>query len=245
LVEKEKSFAVKDKCCEGGNNLPEANGDQPVIICDPPIVNFYDTLKGRGKKIHGAWRGLFDKLPTTKEVKDMLHRSELSAIAQVNNAENRNECCLANDEQQNTNSAANCTSRDTNLKLLAQAVIVAQQIIKEQGGQIEELTDHIEADKLKVDYYDALVDRKGSQSFRDTAKEFGVALKSFVSFLLNAGYLYRDHRNELMPCPKPLADGLFVIKEWVSQNNKIKGVQTLVTPYGRERLRRIMYCQFD
>jgi phage antirepressor YoqD-like protein len=242
LIEKEKSFAVKDKCCVAGSKIPEANGNQPVIICDSPIVNFYDTLKGRGKKIHGAWRGLFDKNTVAEEVKDT---PQVSVLTQLNNAEDRNECSVTHGEQHDTDLSANRTSHDTNLLLLAQAVIESQRIIKEQGGQIEELTDHIEADKLKVDYYDALVDRKGSQSFRDTAKEFGVALKSFVSFLINAGYLYRDHRNELMPCPKPLADGLFVIKEWVNQNNKVKGVQTLVTPYGRERLRRIMYCQFD
>ena len=88
----------------------------------------------------------------------------------------------------------------------------------------------------KADYFDQLVDRNLLTNFRETAKELGVAPRTFVQFLLDKKYIYRDQKGKLLPY-EGKNDGLFEVKECTNQKTQWSGVQTMVTPKGRETFR--------
>ena len=118
-------------------------------------------------------------------------------------------------------------------QIVANALVVAQNIIANKDKQIEEMTP-------KADYFDALVDRKLNTSIRDTAKELGIGERYFVQFLKDQRYIYRDQKKEL----RPYSDknkGLFVLKEYKSQHSDHAGLQMLITPKGRETF-RLLIC---
>ncbi|HFI0448564.1 TPA: phage antirepressor KilAC domain-containing protein [Streptococcus suis] len=83
----------------------------------------------------------------------------------------------------------------------------------------------------KAQYFDDLVDRNLLTNFRDTAKMLNIKQKEFISFLLSKKYIYRDKKGKLMPYQQH-NNSLFQIKE--SKGFSWEGVQTLVTPKGRE-----------
>lgn len=89
----------------------------------------------------------------------------------------------------------------------------------------------------KAEYFDELVDRKLLTNFRDTAKELGVKQNVFVGFLLDYNYLYRDKHGKFAPYSRYLNNGLFEIKECYNEKTDWKGMQTLITPKGRETFR--------
>ena len=93
----------------------------------------------------------------------------------------------------------------------------------------------------KAAYFDDLVDRNLLTSIRETAKELGVKERQFIKRLIEDKYLYRNKKGVLMPYADK-NDGLFELKEYVSENNRWKGVQTLVTPKGRETFRLLFKC---
>lgn len=90
--------------------------------------------------------------------------------------------------------------------------------------------------KPKADYFDELVDRNLLTNFRDTAKEFGIKQNDFVSYLIENKYIYRDKKNKLLPYADK-NDGLFEIKESISEKSNWVGTQTLIIPKGREKFR--------
>ena len=94
----------------------------------------------------------------------------------------------------------------------------------------------------KSDYFDMLVDRNLLTSFRETAKQLGVKEKAFIQFLLDKKFLYRDKKGKLMPYADK-NDGLFEVKEGLNEKTKWSGVQTLVTPKGREMLGQLYFCE--
>ena len=83
----------------------------------------------------------------------------------------------------------------------------------------------------KAQYFDDLVDRNLLTNFRDTAKMLKVKQKEFIDFLLSKKYIFRDKKGKLMPYQQYNND-LFEIKE--SRGVDWEGVQTLITPRGRE-----------
>ena len=89
----------------------------------------------------------------------------------------------------------------------------------------------------KVQYFDKLVERNLLTNFTTTAKEFGVKRKDFVAYLLDNGYIYRDQRGNLLPYAVHVPH-LFEVKEYSKDAHS--GVQTLVTPKGRETLRLLL-----
>ena len=93
----------------------------------------------------------------------------------------------------------------------------------------------------KAEYFDELVDRNLLTSFRETAKQLGIGEKLFVSFLLEKKYLYRDKKGKLMPYAEK-NNGLFEVKECINEKTQWSGVQTLVTPKGRETF-RLLYLK--
>lgn len=102
--------------------------------------------------------------------------------------------------------------------------------------QNSQLAVDVQIMKPKADYFDDLVDRNLLTNFRETAKELKIKEKDFISFLLEKGYLYRDQRGKLMPYAQK-NDDLFEVKECVNQKTSWKGIQTLITPKGRETFR--------
>lgn len=121
-------------------------------------------------------------------------------------------------------------------QVVANALIVAQNIITQKDKQIEEMTP-------KANYFDALVDKKLNTNIRDTAKELGVGEKAFVSFLIEKGYVFRQgkHRN-LRPYAKyaESGNGLFVLKDKHNEQNGWTGQQMYVTPKGKETFRLLL-----
>lgn len=121
-------------------------------------------------------------------------------------------------------------------KVMARALQIADKQIKRLQADNASLTVQNQIMQPKAAYFDDLVDRNLLTNFRDTAKELGVKEKAFVGFLIEKKYLYRDKKGKLMPCAGR-GDGLFEVKECFNEKTNWTGVQTLVTPKGRETFR--------
>lgn len=91
----------------------------------------------------------------------------------------------------------------------------------------------------KADYFDELVDRNLLTSIRETAKELQVKEREFVQFLVNKKYLYRDKKGKLIPYAEK-NKGLFEVKECFNEKTNWSGIQTLITPKGRETFRLLL-----
>lgn len=105
----------------------------------------------------------------------------------------------------------------------------------EKNIKLEEKVKELEP---KGQYFDKLVDRVVLTNFRDTAKELGLGQNEFINKLIELRYIYRDPKKHLKPYSKFVKDGLFEIKEFT--NSYTSGVQTLVTPKGREVFLRLI-----
>jgi anti-repressor protein len=117
-------------------------------------------------------------------------------------------------------------------QVMARALRIADETIKS-------LTVDVERMRPKAEYFDELVDRNLLTSFRDTAKELGIKERDFIAFLIDRKYIYRDKKNKL----KPFADknrGLFEVKEYNAKFSEHAGLQTLITPKGRETFRLLL-----
>lgn len=91
----------------------------------------------------------------------------------------------------------------------------------------------------KAEYFDELVDRHLLTNIRDTAKELFIKERDFVKFLMEKKYLYRNNQGKLLPYADK-NDGLFELKETYNQKTDWKGLQTLITPKGRETFRILL-----
>ena len=121
-------------------------------------------------------------------------------------------------------------------QIVANALLVAQNIITQKDKQIEEMTP-------KANYFDALVDKKLNANIRDTAKELGIGEKAFVSFLIEKGYVFRQGKHkQLRPYAKyaESGNGLFVLKDKHNEQNGWTGQQMYVTPKGKETFRLLL-----
>lgn len=128
-------------------------------------------------------------------------------------------------------------------ELMAKALLVAKQTLAERDARINELstanselTVQNQIPLPRAQYFDELVDRNLLTNFRETAKELGIAPKRFVNWLVEQKYLYRDKKGKLLPY-EGKNTGLFEIKEQYNPKTEWSGVQTLVTPKGRETFR--------
>ena len=137
-------------------------------------------------------------------------------------------------------------SQMTDEELLARALTMASEKLKQRDARIaelavqnSELTVQKNIMQPKADYFDELVDRNLLTNFRETAKEMKIKEKAFVGFLLGHKYVYRDKRGKLVPYAEK-NNGLFEMKECVSEKTGWGGTQTLITPKGRETFRLLM-----
>ena len=124
-------------------------------------------------------------------------------------------------------------------ELMARALKVANDVLAAREARISELTVQNTIMAPKADYFDELVDRNLLTSFRDTAKQLGVSQNAFISFLKDHKYIYRDQKGKLMPYADK-NNGLFEVKECFNNKTEWSGVQTMVTPKGRETFRLLL-----
>ena len=113
----------------------------------------------------------------------------------------------------------------SNEELLARAILLANNVIDEKEEKIKEL-------EPKANYYDKLVDQNLLTNFRNTAKQLHLPQKVFIDFLLRNDFIYRDRYGRLLPYAKKNR-GYFEVKEWISEDGRLVGIQTLITPKGR------------
>ena len=106
--------------------------------------------------------------------------------------------------------------------------------------QNKQLCEKNEEMQPKADYFDDLVAWNVSTNFRSTAKELRLPERLFSKMLISDGYIYRD-KNKGILTKAGKGDGLFAVKEYCNQKNKHGGVQTRVTPKGRETF-RLLYA---
>ena len=116
-------------------------------------------------------------------------------------------------------------------EFLARAVLVANE-------ELKKLKQENKVMKPKAEYFDTLVDRNTLVNFRDTAKEFHLKQKEFISWLLDKKFVYRDSKGKIKPTSG--YDDYFHIKECTGRANGWSGVQTLITPKGREAFRLLL-----
>lgn len=89
----------------------------------------------------------------------------------------------------------------------------------------------------KAEYFDALVARNLLTNLSNTAKELKMKPKAFIGFLFDEKYIFRNNKGEILPY-EAKNRGLFEVKEYV--NGKWTGIQTLITPKGRETFRLLV-----
>lgn len=121
-------------------------------------------------------------------------------------------------------------------ELMAKALLVANKTLAERDARISELTVQNTIMFPKARYFDELVDRNTLTNFRETAKELGISEKAFIRFLIDKKYIFRNQRGKLMPYANR-SDGWFEVKECYNEKTNWSGIQTLVTPKGREAFR--------
>lgn len=189
---------------------------------DKADVVFHDGRQNR-KMVSINESGLYSlilasKLPQAKEFKRWVTKEVLPSIR-------KNGGYIKNQENM------------TNEQLLANAILVANNVIAEKEKKILEL-------EQKAKYYDDFVDKNLLTNFRNTAKELGVGQNALIKFLLEKKLVYRDKRKRLMPYSSS-NKGYFEIKEWKNDENGIIGIQTLVTPKGRRYLLMLLYEGVD
>ena len=124
-------------------------------------------------------------------------------------------------------------------KVMARALDIAHRELNSLKAANAELTVQNTIMAPKADYFDELVDRNLLTSFRDTAKQRGVSQNAFIDFLKAHKYIYRDKKGKLMPYADK-NNGLFEVKECFNNKTERRGVQTMVTPKGRETFRLLM-----
>ncbi len=178
-------------------------------------VTKWDTLGGKQEFVTINESGLYSlilssRLKKAKEFKHWVTREVLPSIR-------RNGGYILNQENMD------------NDEILANALLIANKVIEEKDEEIFKLIP-------KAMYYDELVDKKLLVNLRNTAKELGMPQKAFINFLLDKNLLYRDKKGRLLPYSHT-NKGYFEIKEWKSKtNDDVLGIQTLVTPKGRQYL---------
>lgn len=91
-----------------------------------------------------------------------------------------------------------------------------------------------------VDYFQACVEQNMLTNLRETAKLFSVGEKEFIRFLIDNRFLYRGRKGKLLPYATREDNSLFEVKEVYDEKKGWKGIQTFVTPRGRETLRLLI-----
>lgn len=124
--------------------------------------------------------------------------------------------------------------------IMKRALEIANEKVKVLRVSVSQLTVDKQIMQPKADYFDELVDRNLLTGIRETAKELKVKPNTFVNFLLDKKYLYRDKKGKLMPYAKPMENGLFEIKEFSNEKTGFSSTQVFITPKGKETFRLLL-----
>lgn len=124
-------------------------------------------------------------------------------------------------------------------QVMARALKIAEHTIAELKESNERLALENKEMQPKAEYFDELVDRNLLTNFRDTAKELEIKEKEFIAYLMDCKYIYRDQKGQLKPYSEK-NKGLFKLKEFNSRYSDHAGIQTLITPKGRETFRLLI-----
>ena len=127
--------------------------------------------------------------------------------------------------------------RETQAKLAPKTYVEALRTLADEVEAHEQTKQTLAIAEPKAQYFDKLVERNLLTNFTTTAKEFGIKRKDLIDYLLDNGYIYRDQRGNLLPYATHVPH-LFEVKEYSKDAHS--GVQTLVTPKGRETLRLLL-----
>ena len=124
--------------------------------------------------------------------------------------------------------------------IMKRALEIANEKVKALQVSVSQLTVDKQIMQPKADYFDEPVDRNLLTGIRETAKELKVKQNTFVNFLLDKKYLYRDKKGKLMPYAKPMENGLFEIKEFSNEKTGFSSTQVFITPKGKETFRLLL-----
>jgi len=124
--------------------------------------------------------------------------------------------------------------------IMKRALEIANEKVKVLQVSVSQLTVDKQIMQPKADYFDELVDRNLLTGIRETAKELKVKQNTFVNFLLDKKYLYRDKKGKLMQYAKPMENGLFEIKEFSNEKTGFSSTQVFITPKGKETFRLLL-----
>ena len=123
--------------------------------------------------------------------------------------------------------------------IMKRALEIANYRCNQLEAQNKQLLEENEAAKPKVQYFDFLIDKRLLTNFTTTAKELGIKPKQFVTYLLDHKYIYRKSNGALLPYENRNND-LFEVKETLNRKTGWTGVQTLVTPKGRQTFQMLL-----
>ena len=216
VMEKDGEFFFIGK--EVAEKLGYARGRKAVLdhvdAEDRDEVPFQDAIGRMQKTSIINESGLYSlilssKLPQAKEFKRWVTTEVLPSIR-------KNGGYIKNQEKM------------SNEEILANAVLLANHLIAEKEKIIEDL-------EPKAKYFDELVNNHLLTNFRNTAKELHIPQKVFIQFLIDQNLIYRDKKSRLLPYAKN-NKGYFEVKEWCKEGSEAVGIQTFVTPKGRNYL---------
>ena len=112
---------------------------------------------------------------------------------------------------------------------------MAEQLMQEYN-RAEDLEATLQQVQPKAEYYDAYINPEDCTNIRATAKELQIPERQFCKFLVEAKFLYRCPAGNLMPYNKPGNEGMFIVRDYCTSSGH-KGVYTLITPLGKDRIR--------
>lgn len=213
------SKAIKDHC-KRGSERNVTHPQNPTKTIKMIYIPESDIFRLAAKS----------KLPQAEEFENWIYEEVLPSIR-------KNGGYIANQESM------------TDEELMAKAYQVALKVIKQKEEENNKLrcdNSKLTVDnnimKPKAEYFDELVDRNLLTNFRKTAKQLHIGEKSFIKFLIDKKFIYRDKKGKLMPYALHKNDGLFEMKECFNEKTQWSGTQTLVTPKGRETF-RLLYAE--
>lgn len=123
---------------------------------------------------------------------------------------------------------------------LAQKLKDEMELRKQAEHDRQLMAIHCAHQQPKIDYFDALVDANMLTTFRETAKLLHVSEKRFIQFLLTNRYLFRARNGRLLPYATVRSERVLDVKEVHDPKNNWRGLQTFVTPRGRETFRLLL-----
>lgn len=121
---------------------------------------------------------------------------------------------------------------------MARSLVYANRQLASVTGQLEAANKKIEKLEPKAAYFDTVASADGSTSFRETAKLFKIAEKTFTKFIEDNNLCYRDSRKRLIPYAERQKSGWFEVKEvTITTSTGIKTtIYTKITPKGRTEI---------